>query len=143
MILELEYPFNSVWKKGYLRKSSSDGRRRVDLFNSDSDRTTMSYSRYLMCVKMGEIISDDYEVDHINGDSSDDSLDNLQVLTKKAHLEKTSSEMSTGRTTVDLVCANCNKTFSREIKNVKPNTSPKCSRRCNGQYSRKIQLNLL
>lgn len=137
MIIELEEPFKSLWKKGYLRHSKVDNRKRVDLFNTDNDRTTISYAKYLVCVDMGSLITDDYEVDHIDNDCTNDDLNNLQVITISAHREKTSKERSTGRTMVELVCSNCNKTFSREKRLVHKGAIPKCSRRCNAQYNHK------
>lgn len=80
MILELEEPFKSLWRRGYLRVSN-ENRRIVDLFNTNSDRTTISYARYLMCVKLGYVLSNEFEVDHINDDKTDDRIENLQVLT--------------------------------------------------------------
>jgi len=136
MKIKLEKPFNLIWKYGYLRQSGKDGRRRVDLVNSDIDRTTISYARYLVCVERGELLPDGFEVDHIDTDCSNDSLDNLQVLSKDMHEEKTRKENTTGRTMLNLVCPNCGKDFEREKRFVKPNTVPKCSRKCNAEYNR-------
>ena len=135
MKIELESPFKELWKKGYLRQSKKDNRRRVDLVNSSKDRTTISYAKYLICIKRGELLPEGYEVDHIDADCCNDALDNLQVLPTKDHTEKTKKEATTGRTIVKIVCPNCYKTFEREKRNVKPNTTPKCSRKCNAQFN--------
>lgn len=87
MILELQEPFKSQWGKGYL-VVNPENRRNVILYNSDADRTTISYARYLMCVKLGYILSPEYEVDHKDDDKTNDHIDNLQVLTKEENQVK-------------------------------------------------------
>lgn len=139
MKIELETPFKELWKSGYIRQSAIDGRKRVDLFNSSRDRTTISHSRYVMCVSIGSMVPDGYEVDHIDKDVSNDSPDNLQVLSKSDHLEKTVREATTGRTYLDLVCCNCSRSFKREKRQMKKNSAHMCSRSCNAQFNRKFK----
>lgn len=128
MQIDLQEPFKSLYRKGYLREST-DGRRRVDLYNSRDDRTTISYARYMLSVKNGRILSADEEADHIDTDTLHDSLENLQVLTKQAHANKTALE-NFGKQYVSLVCPQCGETFSREKRFIRTE-NPKCSRRCN------------
>ena len=135
MKIELETPFKELWKKGYLRQENKTNRRRVDLVNNSKDRTTVSFARYLVCVARGSLLPEGYEVDHIDKDCGNDALDNLQVLSVEEHTEKTRKEVTTGRTVVILTCPNCFKDFKREKRNVKPNTIPKCSRKCNAQFN--------
>lgn len=147
MLIELQSPFKERWKKGYLRESLQDNRKRIDLYNSDSDRTTISYARYLKSVELGYIIPEGFEVDHKDKNNTNDSLSNLQILTFDEHRDKSSKEMSTGRTMIDLVCAECGKSFLRELRLVHSiHGSAKnnfCSRQCNGIFSRKIQLGII
>lgn len=140
MRMKLDHPFDKIYIRAYLREDKKDGRRRVDLVRNKYDRTTMSYARYLKSVELGEVVSDGYEVDHIDCDPSNDSLDNLQILTIEEHLEKTKLERSTGRSVTTLICPNCGIEFVKEIRLIKKGSTPKCSRRCNGEYSRKLQL---
>lgn len=146
MIIELESPFKELWRKGYLRESMHDGRRRVDLYNSDSDRTTISYARYLVSVKLGYVVPDEFEVDHEDKDKTNDSLFNLQVLSSEEHRKKNSKEMNTGRTMVNLICPECKSSFIREIRLVHSHHGSSkntfCSRQCNGRFSRKIQMGI-
>lgn len=76
-----------MWKTGYI-VINSENRRNVCLVNSEQHRTTISYARYLMCVKLGYIISSEFEVDHIDEDKTNDDIENLQILTKKENLQK-------------------------------------------------------
>lgn len=141
MKLELQEPFKSKWKKGYLRESKLDGRKRVDLFNSNEDRTTISYARYLMSVKLGEILSSDFEVDHIDRNCSNDELSNLQVITTEEHKKKTKQEVL-GRSYSDVVCDFCGKDFQRETRQLGENKGYKrcfCSRVCSGTFYSKLR----
>lgn len=118
MVITLEYPFSEIYRKGYLRLSK-DGRKRVDLFNTDKDRTTISYARYIMCVKAGHVIPSDYEIDHIDGNNSNDDIENLQVLKLEDHRKKNSFEMSTGRSSSECICNFCGNTFTRENRKLR------------------------
>lgn len=80
MLIELQEPFKSLWRKGYISILPNQ-RKYVSLYNSDNEKTIISYARYLMCVYLGYVLSSDLEVDHINDDKTDDRLENLQVLT--------------------------------------------------------------
>ncbi len=138
MILDLQPPLSNLWRKGYLR-IDSDGRRKVDLYNSNADRTTISYARYLMCVEVGYMLPASVEVDHKDNDCTNDDISNLQILTKEAHREKTISLLRPRAVKV-CVCPVCHTEFVRFANKIVPGTSPVCSRRCNGIRSREIQL---
>lgn len=136
MKLEPEEPFKSKWKKAYLRTSKKDLRKRVDLYNSETDRTTISYARYLKSVEVGYILGKDVEVDHIDKDKTNDVLSNLQILTVEEHKEKSSIEKSTGLACVELVCSYCNKNFMREVRNTRKKYNKTfCSRICMGKVA--------
>lgn len=138
MIIQLQPPFSDLWRKGYLRVDS-DGRRKVDLYNTNYDRTTISYARYLMCMEKGYLLPASVEVDHIDNDCTNDEISNLQILSKEAHRAKTISLLRP-RAVVILHCPVCLMEFTRFANRVVPGTSPVCSRRCNGIRSRQIQL---
>ena len=138
MKLDLQSPFKEVWAKGYLRTCTKDRRKRVDLFNSDSDRTTISYARYLMGVQMGCILPKSVEVDHIDEDCCNDDINNLKVLSIDEHRIKTSKERSAKKVILTLVCPYCEKEFTKEKRLIKPNSTPKCSRSCNAKYNIKF-----
>lgn len=87
MKIELQEPFKSLWRNGYI-VTNPENRRNICLVNNKEDRTTISYARYLMCVKLGYILSSDYEVDHKDNDKTNDDVNNLQVLTWQENKEK-------------------------------------------------------
>lgn len=136
MLIELEYPFCVDWSKGYLRTCKKDGRTRVDLINSNTDRTTVTYARYLLGVKIGRYLTEQEEADHINNDCTDDSIENLQVLSIEEHKAKTKLHVE-GRTYLDCVCSYCGKEFQREKRHMQ-GLKTLCSRSCNAKYNREF-----
>ena len=137
MKITLQKPFSDKWRSGWLRLSK-DGRRRVDLYNSNVNRTTISYAKYLKSVDLGYVIPEDFEVDRINEDRSDDSLSNLQVLHKSEHYKK--SHICSGRTRsyTQLVCSYCGTPFTRPTNLVHSEYENQfCSRSCSGANSRR------
>lgn len=127
MKISVEHPFSLQWRIAYLR-ISKDGRKRVDLFNSNKDRTTISYARYLLSVKEGRVLSEDEEADHKDGDRSNDHTDNLQILVKPKHKKKTKIEKG-GVKTLCLTCASCSSVFLRRDDSKRPKQTF-CSRTC-------------
>lgn len=105
--IELESPYNKRWKFGYLN-INSDGRKTLTLYNSHKDRSSTQYARYLMAVHLGRFLNDDEHIDHIDNDKTNDSLDNLQILSladnnMKAHKKPNEH----------FICPICNKSFER------------------------------
>lgn len=74
-----------------------------------------------MAVQKGRYLTEDEEVDHINTDHSDDSLNNLQILTVDEHKEKTNKEQS-GETYHSFVCACCGDIFQRSAQRIQKYT---------------------
>jgi hypothetical protein len=127
MKIELEYPYNQDWKSGYL-VVNPEGRKTVILFNSDKNRSSTAYARYLLAVKEGRYLTENEQADHKDTDKTNDSIDNLQILSVEEHKEKTIFEFS-GKTYIDFICETCNNPFKREIRQVKTYTKY-CSREC-------------
>ncbi len=111
MKIELQEPFKTRWVNGYLR-ISNEGRRIVDLVKSSTDRTTISYARYLMSVKLGYLVPDEFEVDHIDDDFTNDDINNLQLLTPEQNKLKQNYLYITQRqVTYGFCCAYCQARF--------------------------------
>lgn len=136
MKIELEEPFKSLWLNGYL-VINSQNRRNVCLVNNRQDRTTISYARYLMCVKIGYILSDEYEVDHVDDDKTNDDIGNFQILTKQQNIEKEQRRLSLLVTkTFQCNCGNLFTLRDRDV-NMKIKAGNKkfyCSRECSNKY---------
>lgn len=134
MKIELNEPFKSVWKSGYLvngSKSAGTGRKMVQLYNSHKHRTTISYARYLWIINYGDI-PEGYEVDHINHDRTDDRLENLQLLGRSENVERSAKPQQF----VHKTCPVCSKPF--KVRKGAEATKT-CGRSCGGKLSWVIQ----
>lgn len=134
MIIKLEYPFKEVWAKGYI-VTNKEPRRQVVLFNSESNRTTISYARYLMSVKLERFLTEDEHVDHIDNDRLNDVIENLQILTKAANNIKATRQRYAGVQKVRIKCPTCKEVFVRRrgLTQVIPSLKGKvscCSKKC-------------
>lgn len=121
MVIELETPYKELYRKGYVR-INPDGRKVVDLFNSNQDRTTITYARYVLSVNRGCLLPDGFEVDHEDEDKTNDSLDNLQLLTERENVLKHAEHYRTNvQKSFDYTCANsnCGKLFTLIERKVK------------------------
>lgn len=87
MQLTLEGPYKELYRLAYLI-SSNEGRCSVVLYNSETDRTTISYAKYRMTVILNKFIPEGMEVDHKDDNYCNDSDSNLQLLTKAENVAK-------------------------------------------------------
>lgn len=126
MKIELEYPFNQDWNKGYI-VINTDKRRTVILYNSNQQRSSVSYARYLMCVHLKRYLTENEHVDHKDNDKTNDLLSNLQILTPLQNAQKSAK----GETLHDFICPVCKKEFKLTARQ-SHKTNPTCSRKCGG-----------
>lgn len=99
-------------------------------------RKTILYSKFLMSIKVGRILSSDEEVDHIDGNKLNDDISNLEIVTRSEN-RKRQSKLIGGITMVSLICPNCGIKFERQRNRthiVKGGRKTCCSRSCSGQY---------
>lgn len=132
--LELEEPYKSKYSIGYKFYHSKEKRYYVQLIDDYNNRTTTSYARYLMSVKLGHFIPEELDVDHIDENTVNDAVDNLQLLTKVENIRKTKKNISY----VTLICPVCKQEFTRETRQtylIKGGNPTCCSRRCGGKAS--------
>lgn len=139
MKLVLETPFKEKWKFGYL-VTNSDNRKHVILYNSKTDRSTVSYARYLMSVKEGRMLDRKEQVDHINEDKTDDRIENLQILSCRDNIRKNLKHLGKlGESFLNFLCPVCGVNFKLS-KRQSHKINPTCSRKCGyikGQLNRK------
>jgi hypothetical protein len=140
MKIELQEPFSSIWTAGYL-VTNPENRRNV-LLRSKENQTTISYARYLMCVKLGYILSSEYEVDHIDDDKTNDHINNLQVLTKRENQLKEAYRQKANKTYYLVACAFCDTPFTITERQLKMKLAQNveyafCSRSCAGSFHSK------
>lgn len=129
------FPWDGWWVYQIFDKKQS--RRLVHLrrYGSDTERTTKSLARYLLEVKLGRVFSADEEVDHIDGDKTNDSISNLQVISRSEHVAKTNkTKKTTPSNFIEVACDVCKLIF--KIKKWKYDDRLKrskrvcCSKRC-------------
>lgn len=120
----------------YVYKST--GRKHVVLAYGNS-KISKPYSRYLMEVHIGRILDGRKEtVDHVDGDKTNDVIENLQILSlsenvKKAWEDGTYNDQKVSK--IQLTCPLCSKNFlltngAYNWKKKKYNSGPYCSKSC-------------
>ena len=152
MLISLEEPFKSLWRNGYLQ-THQNGRKYLCLFNSQDDRTLISYARYLYSIHLGYVIPDEYEVDHKNNDPTDDRINNYQLLTKEQNRLKQEWWYNAMVQEWYIVhCAHCHGLFylTQRLLNMKIQHETEylfCSRTCASSFNSKnkydIDINLI
>ena len=105
--IELDYPYNERWKSGYV-VTNKENRKTVILVNNKNDRSSTQYARYLMAVELGRFLTEHETVDHIDNDKTNDSLDNLQILSRSENNIKQFKKPD-----AILSCPVCKNTFTR------------------------------
>lgn len=131
--IELEFPYNQVWRKGYI-VTNKENRKTVILFNNKSDRSSTQYARYLLSVKLKRFLTDEETVDHIDDDKTNDHIDNLQILSREENVRKHFKQPD-----IQLICPVCKTTFNRSLTQIRGKKERAkenmiaCSRQCGGR----------
>lgn len=138
MLIDLEEPFKSLWLRGNLY-ISKENRRTLSLSGLNNS-FTITYARYLMCVKLGYILPTELEVDHIDYDKTNDDISNLQVLTKQENLLKEHYRyIMEEQKCYGFICAYCETNFILTERKVNMRLAQNvelafCSRPCAQKY---------
>lgn len=108
--------------------TNKESRKIAILGKPNGERTSMSYAKYLYTSYYKLDVDKYYHIDHINGDKTDDRIENLQVISAKYNIQKDHpiKEM------LLLNCPVCGKEFLFEKRNLSSHPNPCCSRRCGG-----------
>src|SRR5574343_25671 len=107
--------------------------------NDRNDRLTILYSKYVMSVYHGRILSRHEEVDHVDGDKSNDSIENLEIVSRlencRRYIERNRAKK------VCVKCDYCNNIFILKEKDykrrLKINIKILCSLSCSHASKRK------
>ena len=98
------------------------------------------HHRIVMENAIGRLLEPGEVVHHLDENGHNNDIANLCLMTAQEHNRHHST---TGRTFVQCVCPNCGVTFIKEKRLYRLGSEPRCSRKCNGQYSRKIQMGII
>lgn len=102
-------------------------------------RTTITLAKYRLSKHLGRILKRHEEVDHKDGNKTNDAIGNLQILTKLQNLKKQQVEANRTKTMRTLKCPVCRIRFIREARQLNSKLDagrkPCCSRQCGGKIS--------
>ncbi len=132
-------PILTLYYKVYGPYTRADGRKHVILYDGVK-RTTLSYPRYLMANHLGRDLLPEETVDHIDGDFTNDAIENLQILTREENSAKEGE-------VVAFICPQCRTRFelrSKKLRNSRVNgkkgkVGPFCTKKCAGKYGSELQ----
>ena len=142
--IRAEYPYDDYWL--YVVWHKKEGRWQANLvkISDTSERTTLSFARYVMSVKLGRLLDTATEhVDHINNNKSDDRIENLQILSPEENKKKQQDYYkSLNPDKMEINCSFCGDVFKILIKNHRYHTKQgrtkfNCSRKCAANSLRK------
>jgi hypothetical protein len=118
-----------------------DGRKRCVLYFSDKTTSSRAYAKLLLEAKLGCLLKEGEEADHKNNDPTDDSIDNLQVVTSEYNkLKHHYNYIMNEQVCYGFTCAYCETPFlltEREVKQrekVSKTGLAFCSRSCCSNY---------
>lgn len=124
-------------------KSKQDNRLRVVLVClTTKKKTTISYPKYLVEIKLNRYLTKKETVHHIDGNPLNNDLSNLTVLPLKKHASLDSKK----RIGQELICQWCKTSFFveghvlRYRERTGDNANSFCSKSCSGKYGKYVQL---
>lgn len=127
-----------LWNiKSIISKGDYNYCKIIETHPNATERGYVLHHRVVVENYLGRMLEEWEVVHHRDGNKKNNNIDNLEIMSREEHARHHSS---TGRTCVELICPNCGVVFSKEKRNIRDKQAPKCSRKCNGEYSRKIQL---
>lgn len=144
MRIEVIDIYKSEYKSAYLiSHENGDKRKRVYLIGFDGKRKGMLYARYVWEKHNNRLLPEGFTIDHIDEDKTNDSIENLQILSRGDNTRK-NVEIRTKRgelnIKIKMVCPICGITFDFPKRNLRSHPNPCCSRSC-GYKKGKLTLN--
>ena len=116
----------------------------IDLKYLREKPTTTAYARYMYCVENKVELHKTMQVDHIDGDPTNDVIENLQVLSPFDNKRKINIQHKIQQCVVTLKCPNCGKLFTRRKGNTFLQRTggifTSCSKQCAGILRQKLQI---
>jgi len=101
------YPNYTTWYGPTFHKS--EGRYYIYLYNKDTKkRTTIAYAKAIIQCKLNRLLNKNEEVDHIDNNKVNDTVENLQIITKLNNTRKTSLDKY-----VEVTCMYCSRNFNK------------------------------
>jgi hypothetical protein len=98
-------------KNVYGPYNGNDNRQRCVLYFDDQTTTSRSYAKLLLEVKLGRRLTPQEEADHINDDHTDDSENNIQLLSREQNIQKQREYIDENLEVYGFHCAVCETPF--------------------------------
>ena len=96
----------------------------------------ISYAKYLWISHHKREVPMGFEIDHINNNPKDDRIENLQLLTKSANIQKEYKDTGrAGKLVADLICPICGTKITKRIAQIRKSVRSQpccCSTKCSG-----------
>lgn len=131
---------------GYKTWNYQQERWYMHIVYPNKKRTNVSYARFLMSTHLKRFLTNEEHVDHIDGNKTNDAIENLQILSCVENNRKKVIERNESSIPIKLTCPVCNKEFQRSPRNVNHKVAngkvPSCSRQCGaifGSHKKIIQ----
>lgn len=102
-------------------------------FKESNKKTTVSYARYLLSCLFKRFLNKEEQVDHIDGDKTNDNIENLQILSGSANVRKHIIQTNRGHKIAVMECPTCKTVFERAYNKThfqKKGHYSACSRDC-------------
>lgn len=121
----------------------NDGRMHVILINGPI-RKTLSYPKYLVELSIGRQLLETETVHHVDGDFTNNEIENLQILNKDEHSRLHATIYQDENICNCVECGDeiiLNRKQQRTLKQNRNRgkAGPFCSKKCSGIYGTKIQ----
>ena len=130
-----EYPYNEY--RLYIVWHEKEGRYYAQFKHlGTGKRHCISLARYRMAVKLGRVLEKWEQVDHIDNDKTNDSIDNLQILTRLENNRKAAKYDGRDKKIL-VICPICKVPFKVRRYRLKDDNIPCCSRACGFEKIRK------
>lgn len=94
-------------------------------------RTTISFDKFVLSIKLGRVLTKQEEVDHIDNNKLNDNLDNLQILTQKENQNKYVSLITKQK---EIKCHYCDKLTIKTKSKIKSSRFTFCSIDCKNNF---------
>ena len=137
---------DNMSEQTYLYTNANDKRTRLVIKNADGKITSKSYPRVIMESYLGRLLLPDEDVHHIDGDVTNNSIENLQIIKHGEH-QRQHSQKFFDKTVMCQVCGNKfiwtskrQQRYYADLKRNKPRIIS-CSISCSCYYGRMKQLN--
>lgn len=126
--------YKAEYKSAYLvSHEKGDKRKRVYLIGFDGSRKGMLYARYVWEKHNNRMLPDGFTIDHIDEDKTNDSIENLQILSLSDNMMKNidfRTKKGKLHVVLKMVCPICGVTFDFPKRNLSTHPNPCCSRSC-------------